>query len=112
MGEQQRLRPGRHEHPWPPFPRRSVFRSHRQPRSPPHQRPGPAPARKVESYLGPCCTAHPRKTAPQSITPPIPLAKQTKKNTVPAKKEKEEARLSTLRMVKSALQLKAVEKMG
>jgi len=40
------------------------------------------------------------------------LVEQIQKDIVAAMKAKEEARLSTLRMVKSALQLKAVEKMS
>jgi uncharacterized protein YqeY len=42
----------------------------------------------------------------------MPLVDQIQKDIVTAMKAKEEARLSTLRMVKSALQLKAVEKMS
>jgi uncharacterized protein YqeY len=42
----------------------------------------------------------------------MPLVDQIQKDIVAAMKAKEEARLSTLRMVKSALQLKAVEKMS
>jgi len=44
--------------------------------------------------------------------PPMPLVDQIQKDIVIAMKAKEEARLSTLRMVKSALQLKTVEKMS
>ena len=44
--------------------------------------------------------------------PPMPLVDQIQKDIVAAMKSKDEARLSTLRMVKSALQLKSVEKMG
>jgi uncharacterized protein len=43
---------------------------------------------------------------------PMPLVDQIQKDIVAAMKAKQEARLSTLRMVKSALQLKAVEKMS
>jgi uncharacterized protein YqeY len=42
----------------------------------------------------------------------MPLVDQIQKDIVTAMKAKDEARLSTLRMVKSALQLKAVEKMS
>jgi len=42
----------------------------------------------------------------------MPLIDQIQKDIVTAMKAKEEARLSTLRMVKSALQLKQVEKMA
>src|SRR6476661_10360499 len=42
----------------------------------------------------------------------MPLVDQIQKDIVTAMKAKDEARLSTLRMVKSALQLKAVEKMA
>src|ERR1700751_2065894 len=42
----------------------------------------------------------------------MPLVDQIQKDIVTAMKAKEKARLSTLRMVKSALQLKQVEKMG
>jgi uncharacterized protein YqeY len=42
----------------------------------------------------------------------MPLADQIQKDIVTAMKAKDDARLSTLRMVKSALQLKQVEKMG
>jgi len=42
----------------------------------------------------------------------MPLVDQIQKDIVAAMKSKEEARLSTLRMVKSALQLRTVEKMG
>ena len=42
----------------------------------------------------------------------MPLVDQIQKDIVTAMKAKDEARLSTLRMVKSALQLKTVEKMG
>jgi uncharacterized protein YqeY len=42
----------------------------------------------------------------------MPLVDQIQKDIVAAMKAKDEARLSTLRMVKSALQLKAVEKMS
>ncbi len=42
----------------------------------------------------------------------MPLVDQIQKDIVSAMKAKEEARLSTLRMVKSALQLKTVEKMA
>jgi len=44
--------------------------------------------------------------------PCMPLVDQIQKDIVIAMKAKEEARLSTLRMVKSALQLKTVEKMS
>jgi uncharacterized protein YqeY len=44
--------------------------------------------------------------------PPMPLVDQIQKDIVTAMKSKDEARLSTLRMVKSALQLKTVEKMS
>ena len=44
--------------------------------------------------------------------PPMSLTEQIQKDIVTAMKAKEEARLSTLRMVKSALQLKQVEKMA
>lgn len=44
--------------------------------------------------------------------PPMPLVDQIQKDIVAAMKAKDEARLSALRMVKSALQLKAVEKMS
>ena len=43
---------------------------------------------------------------------PMPLVDQIQKDIVTAMKAKDEARLSTLRMVKSALQLKTVEKMS
>jgi uncharacterized protein len=42
----------------------------------------------------------------------MPLADQIQKDIVSAMKAKDDARLSTLRMVKSALQLKQVEKMA
>jgi len=42
----------------------------------------------------------------------MPLVDQIQKDIVAAMKAKEESRLSTLRMVKSALQLKTVEKMS
>src|SRR5579863_10080620 len=42
----------------------------------------------------------------------MPLVDQIQKDIVTAMKAKDEARLSTLRMVKSALQLRAVEKMS
>jgi uncharacterized protein YqeY len=42
----------------------------------------------------------------------MPLVDQIQKDIVTAMKAKDEARLSTLRMVKAALQLKAVEKMA
>jgi len=42
----------------------------------------------------------------------MPLVDQIQKDIVSAMKAKEEARLSTLRMIKSALQLKTVEKMS
>ena len=42
----------------------------------------------------------------------MPLVDQIQKDIVTAMKAKDEARLSTLRMVKSALQLRQVEKMG
>jgi uncharacterized protein len=42
----------------------------------------------------------------------MPLVEQIQKDIVAAMKAKDEARLSCLRMVKSALQLKAVEKMS
>jgi uncharacterized protein YqeY len=44
--------------------------------------------------------------------PVMPLVDQIQKDIVTAMKAKDEARLSTLRMVKSALQLRQVEKMG
>jgi len=44
--------------------------------------------------------------------PSMPLVDQIQKDIVTAMKAKDEARLSTLRMVKSALQLKTVEKMS
>ena len=52
-----------------------------------------------------------------SVTPtvynsPMSLTEQIQKDIVTAMKAKDEARLSTLRMVKSALQLKQVEKMA
>ncbi len=43
---------------------------------------------------------------------PMPLVDQIQKDIVAAMKAKDEARLSTLRMVKSALQLRQVEKMA
>jgi uncharacterized protein len=49
---------------------------------------------------------------PTVYNPSMPLVDQIQKDIVAAMKAKEEARLSTLRMVKSALQLKAVEKMS
>jgi uncharacterized protein YqeY len=50
---------------------------------------------------------------PSSVyNPPMSLVDQIQKDIVTAMKAKEEARLSTLRMVKSALQLKTVEKMS
>src|ERR1700756_1391492 len=48
----------------------------------------------------------------QSIISTMPLVDQIKKDIVTAMKAKDEARLSTLRMVKSALQLRQVEKMA
>src|SRR5580765_513015 len=47
-----------------------------------------------------------------SYNPFMPLVEQIQKDIVTAMKAKDEARLSTLRMVKSALQLKTVEKMS
>jgi uncharacterized protein len=47
-----------------------------------------------------------------SYNPRMPLVDQIQKDIVTAMKAKDEARLSTLRMVKSALQLKTVEKMS
>jgi len=47
-----------------------------------------------------------------SYNPCMPLVDQIQKDIVIAMKAKNEARLSTLRMVKSALQLKTVEKMS
>ena len=44
--------------------------------------------------------------------PPMSLTEQIQKDIVTAMKAKDEARLSTLRMVKSALQLRAVDKMS
>jgi uncharacterized protein YqeY len=44
--------------------------------------------------------------------PCMPLVDQIQKDIVAAMKSKDQARLSTLRMVKSALQLKSVEKKG
>ena len=44
--------------------------------------------------------------------PLMPLVDQIQKDIVTSMKAKDEARLSTLRMVKSALQLRQVEKMG
>jgi uncharacterized protein len=52
------------------------------------------------------------KTTVHLYNPCMPLADQIQKDIVTAMKAKDEARLSCLRMVKSALQLKAVEKMG
>jgi uncharacterized protein YqeY len=51
-------------------------------------------------------------TTSQSIISTMPLVDQIQKDIVTAMKAKDEARLSTLRMVKSALQLKTVEKMS
>jgi uncharacterized protein len=51
-------------------------------------------------------------TRPTVYNPPMSLVDQIQKDIVTAMKAKEEARLSTLRMVKSALHLKAVEKMS
>src|SRR5215470_5492562 len=45
-------------------------------------------------------------------TSPMPLVDQIQKDIVAAMKSRDEARLSTLRMVKTALQLKTVEKMS
>src|SRR3974377_589809 len=42
----------------------------------------------------------------------MPLVDQIQKDIVAAMKSKDEARLSTLRMIKSALQLRTVEKMA
>lgn len=47
-----------------------------------------------------------------SIIPSMSLAEQIQKDIVTAMKAKDEARLSCLRMIKSALQLKTVEKMS
>ncbi len=47
-----------------------------------------------------------------AYNPSMPLIDQIQKDIVTAMKAKDEARLSTLRMVKSALQLRQVEKMG
>lgn len=47
-----------------------------------------------------------------SIIPVMPLVDQIQKDIVTAMKARDEARLSTLRMVKSALQLRTVEKMS
>jgi uncharacterized protein len=53
------------------------------------------------------------RQGPASIyNPPMPLVDQIQKDIVTAMKAKQEARLSCLRMIKSALQLKAVEKMS
>ena len=49
---------------------------------------------------------------PASIIPVMSLVEQIQKDIVSAMKAKDEARLSCLRMVKSALQLRQVEKMG
>ena len=49
---------------------------------------------------------------PNIYNRPMPLIDQIQKDIVTAMKAKDEARLSTLRMVKSALQLKTVEKMS
>jgi uncharacterized protein len=49
---------------------------------------------------------------PSRYNSPMPLVDQIQKDIVTAMKAKDEARLSTLRMVKSALQLKTVEKMS
>jgi uncharacterized protein len=53
----------------------------------------------------------PRRDA-RVYNPCMPLVDQIQKDIVAAMKAKDEARLSTLRMVKSALQLKTVEKMS
>jgi uncharacterized protein len=52
------------------------------------------------------------KAGEHVYNPHMPLVDQIQKDIVAAMKAKDEARLSTLRMVKSALQLKAVEKMS
>lgn len=49
---------------------------------------------------------------PAVYNPLMPLPDQIQKDIVAAMKAKDEARLSTLRMVKSALQLRQVEKMS
>lgn len=49
---------------------------------------------------------------PAVYNPLMPLSDQIQKDIVAAMKAKDEARLSTLRMVKSALQLRQVEKMS
>lgn len=67
-----------------------------------------------------CCTLVPACFADQAwgfllsrgYNPVMPLVDQIQKDIVTAMKAKDEARLSTLRMVKSALQLRQVEKMG
>jgi len=48
----------------------------------------------------------------RTYNPPMSLTEQIQKDIVTAMKAKDEARLSTLRMVKSALQLRQVEKMA
>lgn len=54
-----------------------------------------------------------RPAIPASVYNPVmPLVDQIQKDIVAAMKAKDEARLSTLRMVKSALQLRQVEKMA
>jgi uncharacterized protein YqeY len=53
-----------------------------------------------------------RHGAAPSIILPMSLTEQIQKDIVTAMKAKDEARLSTLRMVKSALQLRQVEKMA
>src|SRR6476646_8007046 len=50
--------------------------------------------------------------ARRSYNPHMPLVDQIQKDITAAMKAREEAKLSTLRMVKSALQNKAIEKMS
>lgn len=55
---------------------------------------------------------HPRRKTLTVYNHVMPLVDQIQKDIVTAMKAKDEARLSTLRMVKSALQLRQVEKMA
>jgi uncharacterized protein len=60
----------------------------------------------------PCLASFAKRGVFDVYNPIMPLVDEIQKDIVAAMKAKDEARLSALRMVKSALQLKAVEKMS
>ena len=70
------------------------------------------PSYRFPVFVVKACRLKPDAHALTVYNPPMSLVEQIQKDIVTAMKAKDEARLSTLRMVKSALHLRQVEKMA